>query len=187
YIERSTPQKHRAAEIRRPLASRHLVISTFQSTGTGAVRKPLTFLRIATGATYSPTGIMAVISMLRFCTASAISFCFARSDVRAKSSRSFSIAVSQGHPNEAFSHPEFTYAAETGFITSAVTQAVRKAFQPPASGGSFLERRATRVCQSIDCISTLKPAFSIGDFATGARLVRAFRSVECISSTGVPS
>src|SRR5205085_5095079 len=100
--------RDRAADDRRPLRSPHFAISTFQSTGTGAVRKPLTFLRIATGATYSPTGIMAVISILRCCTASAISFCFAGSVVRAKSSRSFSIPGSQGHPNEAFSHPAFT-------------------------------------------------------------------------------
>ena len=54
---------------------------------------------------------------------------------------------------------------------SAATDEVRKAFQPPLSGGSFLARRLTSVCQSIDCMSTLKPAFSISDLATGARLV----------------
>ena len=61
------------------------------------------------------------------------------------------------------------------------------AFQPPLSGGSFLVRRATTVCQSIDCMSTLKPAFSISDLATGARLVSTPRSVDCSSTTGVPS
>ena len=54
---------------------------------------------------------------------------------------------------------------------SAETHEVSIACQPPALGGSFLARRATTVCQSIDCMSTLKPAFSISDFATGARLV----------------
>ena len=70
---------------------------------------------------------------------------------------------------------------------SAATHEVRKACQPPAFGGSFLARRATSVCQSIDCMSTLKPAFSISDLATGARLVSTARSVECISTIGVPS
>ena len=59
----------------------------------------------------------------------------------------------------------------TGLSMSAATHEVRKACQPPALGGSFLARRATSVCQSIDCMSTLKPAFSISDLATGARLV----------------
>jgi hypothetical protein len=52
---------------------------------------------------------------------------------------------------------------------------VRKAFQPPLSGGSFLARRLTSVCQSIDTMST------------GARLARICRSWECISTTSVPS
>ena len=76
---------------------------------------------------------------------------------------------------------------QTGFSTSAATQEVRIAFQPPADGGSFLARRETTVCQSIDCMSTLKPPFSISDLATGARLVSTCRSVECSSTTGVPS
>ena len=74
-----------------------------------------------------------------------------------------------------------------GLVMSAATQEVRKACQPPAFGGSFLARRATSVCQSIDCMSTLKPAFSISDLATGARLVSTARSVECMSTIGVPS
>ena len=40
---------------------------------------------------------------------------------------------------------------------------------------------------SIDCISTLNPAFSISALATGAKLVSTCRSVECISTIGVPS
>ena len=47
---------------------------------------------------------------------------------------------------------------------------VRKAFQPPLSGGSLRARRLTRVCQSIDCMSTFMPARSISALATGARL-----------------
>ena len=77
--------------------------------------------------------------------------------------------------------------AKIGLVMSTDTHEVRKACQPPAFGGSFLARRATRVCQSIDCMSTLKPAFSISDLATGARLVSTARSVECISTIGVPS
>ena len=64
---------------------------------------------------------------------------------------------------------------------------VRKALHPPALGGSFLVRRVTSVCQSIACRSTLKPAFSIRDFVTGAKLLSETISVDCISTTGVPS
>ena len=74
-----------------------------------------------------------------------------------------------------------------GLSTSAATQEVRNAFQPPSEGGPFLARRETRVCQSIDCMSTLKPPFSSSSLATGARLVSTARSVECIRTTGVPS
>ena len=75
----------------------------------------------------------------------------------------------------------------TGFNISADTHEVRNACQPPAAGGSFLARRETSVCQSIDCMSTLKPARSSSDLATGARLFSTARSVECMSTTGVPS
>ena len=70
---------------------------------------------------------------------------------------------------------------------SAAPHDVMKAFHPPLSGGSFLARRATRVCQSIACISTLNPAASSSIFATGAMLVSTVRSVDCMSTTGVPS
>ena len=106
---------------------------------------------------------------------------------REKSSRSFSSFSSHGQPKLALSQAELTKELETGFSTSADTQDVSMAFQPPAFGGSFLTRRATTVCQSLDCMSTLKPAFSISDFATGPRLVRTCRSVECSRTTGVPS
>ena len=43
------------------------------------------------------------------------------------------------------------------------------------------------LCQSIDCMSTLKPPFSISRLATGARLVCQKRSLDCSSTTGVPS
>ena len=57
----------------------------------------------------------------------------------------------------------------------------------PAAGGSFLVRRETRVCQSIACTSTLKPAFSSSDFATGARFASETMSVDCMITSGVPS
>ena len=64
---------------------------------------------------------------------------------------------------------------------------VKKMCQPPLSAGSFLVRRATRVCQSIDCMSTLKPAASSCGLATGARLEWFTRSVWCSMTIGVPS
>src|SRR5262249_44190219 len=97
-----------------------------------------------------------------------------------------SISGSHGHPNIALSQAEFRKPVKIGFEISAETHPVRKACQPPAFGGSFLARRATKVCQSIDCMSTLKPAFSISDLATGAKLV-ASTSVACISTIAVPS
>src|SRR5215831_6551684 len=127
------------------------------------------------------------ICVARTCTASAIAFCFSGSVSRANSSRSLSISGSHGQPNIALSQAELKKPVKLGFEMSAETHAVRKACHPPAFGGSFLARRATKVCQSIDCISTLNPAFSISDFATGAKLVSAWRSVECISTIGVPS
>ena len=87
----------------------------------------------------------------------------------------------------ALSQDEFIKPVKIGLVISADTHEVRNACQPPALGGSFLARLATSVCQSMDCISTLKPAFSISDLATGARLVSTARSVECISTIGVPS
>ena len=89
-IDRSTLKRRGRRNVAARAAHTHLVISMFQNTGTGAIRKPLTFLRIATGWYYSPTGISGVTSMPRNCTASAIAFCLAGSVSRAKSSRSFS-------------------------------------------------------------------------------------------------
>ena len=44
--DRAILESERAAANRRPSSLHHLVISMFQNTGTGAIRKPLTFLRI---------------------------------------------------------------------------------------------------------------------------------------------
>ena len=87
----------------------------------------------------------------------------------------------------AVSQDELMKPALIGFRMSAATQEVRNAFQPPAEGGSFFARRATSVCQSIACISTFMPAFSIRFFATGARFVSTPMSVDCMRTTGVPS
>ena len=71
--------------------------------------------------------------------ARAMAFCLAGSDSRAKASRSFSICSSQGQPNSALSQLELRKAVPTGLSTSAATQEVRKAFQPPAFGASFFD------------------------------------------------
>ena len=55
----------------------------------------------------------------------------------------------------------------------ATPHEVKKALQPPCVGGSFLVRRATSVCQSIACRSTLKPAASSCGLATGGEVVVA--------------
>ena len=80
-----------------------------------------------------------------------------------------------------------TKEAEIGLSKSAATHEVRNAFQPPSATGTFLARRATTDCQSISTMFTLKPPRSSSDLATGAKFVSTCRSVECMSSTGVPS
>ncbi len=66
---------------------------------------------------------------------------------------------------------------------------MRKALQPPFVGGILAGRAgATRVCQSIGLQVDLQAdPFSSRALATGARLVSTPMSVECISTTGVPS
>ena len=148
---------------------------------------PVMVLRWAIGCTHSPSGMNGVISMARFCAASASAFCLAGSDSRAKSARIFSITSSQGDPGAAFWQSVFSIAAETGLITSVADHAVKNAFQPPFDASSNLARRWISVPQSMSCISTLKPAFSMRPLATGARLVNTLRSVECSNTMGVPS
>ncbi len=82
------------------------------------------------------------------------------------------ISSSQGQPNHALSQLALMKLEFTGSSESTLLVEVIRMFQPPLSGASFLARRATRVCQSIDCMSTLRPAFSISDLAIGAMLVR---------------
>ena len=74
-----------------------------------------------------------------------------------------------------------------GLSASTVTVVVKKTFQPPLSGASFLARRDTTVCQSIACRSTLKPTRSSACLATGGSWLDDCRSVACIMTIGVPS
>src|SRR5438270_9599484 len=97
-----------------------------------------------------------------------MTFCLAGSVSLAKASRSFSISASQGQPNVAFSQLALRKEAATGSRMSTDAHDVRKVLQPPALGGSFLGRRVTKVCQSIACRSTLRPACSRSDFVNGA-------------------
>src|SRR5258708_1813253 len=121
---------------------------------------PEMLLRKAVGAVNWPSGAKVGYSVRRTDTFSAISFCLAGSVSLEKASRSFSISASHGQPKVALSHEALMKAADTGFITSGEPHEVKKALQPPDASGSFLARRATRVCQSIACRSTLKPAAS---------------------------
>src|SRR5262249_36937606 len=129
--------------------------ATFQNTGAGAVRIPVTVLRAAIGWYHWPSQMWVTISRSRNCTAAATCFCAARAGARAKASRSFSISESHGQPKFALSQPALTKLAITGLSMSADTHEVSMPCQPPALAGSFLTRRATTVCQSIDCMSTL--------------------------------
>src|SRR5262245_10661996 len=161
--------------------------SMFQSTTLVATRTPEMFLRNADGCRYWPRTTCVGYSEARSETASAMAFCLAGSVSLAKSSRSFSRPASHGQPKGALSQLALRKAAATGSSTSTEPHEVRYAPQPPLPGGSFLARRATSVCQSMACRSTLKPAFSRSDLATGARLDSEGMSVDCIGTTGVPS
>src|SRR4029453_2782223 len=97
------------------------------------------------------------------------------------------MSLSHGQPNMALSQEALRKPIITGFRMSAATHEVRNACQPPDAGGSFLARRATSVCQSIETMSTLKPPFSMSDLATGARLVSTGGGGGVISPIGVPS
>ncbi len=54
-----------------------LFFSMFQNTGAGVLKMPSMFLRTAAGRYHWPRNRCVVISVLRFCTAAAISFCLA--------------------------------------------------------------------------------------------------------------
>src|SRR6267378_111492 len=62
--------------------------------------------------------------------------------------------------------------------------AVMKAFQPPCVEGFFMARRATNVGQSIDCISTLKPACLSSAAMTGGNLLSTAKLAGYKSTTG---
>ena len=96
--------------------------------------------------------------------------------------------ASHGQPPRAFSHVVARLGVISGSRMSSCTQLVPKAFQPPSDGGPFLVvSLVTMLCQSIGWTSTLKPAFSSCDFATGASCLMTPRSVGCGMTTTVPS
>src|SRR5258707_14356818 len=69
-------------------------------------------------------------------------------------------------------------------MLSGIFQPVMKAFQPPCVEGFFMARRATNVGQSIDCISTLKPACLSSAAMTGGDLLRTAKLAGYKSTTG---
>src|SRR5215831_9925565 len=146
--------------------------STFQNTGTPGARIPPIFLRDGAAGYHWPRWMYCVHSVARSWMESAKAFCLAGSVSRANASRRFSISGLQGQPGSALSQPEFNQPLRIGSSMSVAADEVRKAFHPPELGGSFFALRATNVCQSIDCISTLNPACSISCLATGAKFVR---------------
>src|SRR5262249_18566520 len=139
--------------------------------GTAGARMPPIFLRTGAAGYHCPRWRYCVHSVARSWMELAKAFCWAGSVSRANASRRFSISASQDQPGSALSQPEFNQPLRIGSLMSVAADEVRKAFQPPELGGSFFALRATNVCQSIDCMSTLKPAFSIS-CSTGAKFVR---------------
>ena len=103
----------------------------------------------------------------------------------ARSSISLSSLAQPNQPD--FSPRVSIVGLAIGLQTSNVCHAVRNMCQPPLSGGSFLARRPTSVCQSIACRSTLKPAWRSSCAATSGSFWIAARSVGFISTIGVPS
>src|ERR1700760_4542619 len=97
------------------------------------------------------------------------------------------MSASHGQPNIDFSHDALRKKCDIGSAMLSAPDEVKKMCQPPLSAGSFLVRRATSVCQSIDCMSTLKPAASSIGLATGAQLVWVGRAGWVNSTIGVPS
>ena len=89
-------------------------------------------------------------------------------------------------PNQPLSPVAFIMAMVSGLRMSEAVQEVMKMLQPPAAGASFLARRATRVCQSMFCRSTLKPACSSCCLATSGSLPMVPLSEGRISTTGSP-
>ena len=102
-------------------------------------------------------------------------------------SRSFSSSSSHGQPGRALSQLAIRNGVIRGSRMSTCDQLVEKAFQPPSETGTFLARRTITLCQSIEIMSTLKPAFSSSDLATGPSCLMTPRSLGASSVTGVPS
>ena len=142
----------------------------------------------AIGARNSPSGTWVPISKARAWIASASFFFLPSSVSRMNWPRSSIILSSLAQPNQPDFSPRVSNAAlAIGFQMSCACQAVRNMCQPPLSIGSFLARRPTRVCQSIACRSTLKPAWRSNCAATSGSFWIEARSVGFISTIGVPS
>src|SRR6476469_8069645 len=118
----------------------------------------------------------------------AIFFCSSGEDDRANASRSDSILAFSAQPNQPPLVPlPPTDTLATGFETSAPDQLVKNIFQPPSFGDFWLARRATTVCQSVACRSTLKPASRNSCAATTGCAFRVTTSPGAMITIGVPS
>ena len=125
--------------------------------------------------------------MARSWTAAAAAFFSASVVACTYLSRSFSSSSSQGQPARALSQLAIRKGVISGSRMSTCDQLVEKAFQPPSDTGTFLARRTITLCQSIEIMSTLKPARSSSAFATGPSCLITPRSVGASRVTGVPS
>ena len=89
---------------------------------------------------------------------------------------------SHGQPARALSQVAARKGVISGSRMSTCDQLVAKAFQPPSDDRPLLRAAASiMLCQSIDCTSTLKPAFSSCALATGPSCLMTPRSVGCSS------
>ena len=152
------------------------------------MKKPLMFLRAAIGWVYSPSTTWVLTSKARWCMASASFFLVGSSVARMNWLRSSTSLSSVAQPNQVLFSPRVSIVGlPIGLHTSCAVQAVANMCQPPFSGGSFLARRPTRLCQSIACRSTLKPAWRSSCAATSGSFWIAARSVGFMMTMGVPS
>ena len=102
--------------------------------------------------------------------------------------RSSIILSSLAQPNQPDFSPRVSIVGlAIGLQTSNTFQAVKNMCQPPLSTGSFFARLPTKVCQSIACRSTLKPAWRSSCAATSGNFWIEARSVGFMITIGVPS
>ena len=108
------------------------------------------------------------------------------SDAMPKALRSFSTSGSQGQPNRPLSQDAPIQVCSTGLAEPTPPEVVTKMFQPPCAGGSRLARRDTTEPQSIDCTSTLSPAWRIASINTCVAGVMVLWSVAANTVIGSP-